>query len=94
MSITYATRKEAHEFVGGRRDDRCEQILEVLGDRQLTVSEIVKELLDKGAIKYYDRNFVAPRLTEMKEAGVVKVVGKRPCIMSGRNIAVWAREDN
>lgn len=93
MSITQATRREAHEFIARKRDDRCEQILEVLGDRQLTVSEIVQELLDKGVIKYYDRNFVAPRLTEMREAGLVKVVGKRPCIMSGKNIAVWARED-
>lgn len=92
MSITEATRREAREFISPRRDDRCDQILEVLGDRQLTVSEIAKELLDKGVIKYYDRNFVAPRLTEMKDAGLVKVVGKRPCIMSGKNIAVWARE--
>lgn len=92
MSITQETRREAHEFISHKRDARCEQILEVLGDRQLTVSEIAKELLDKGVIKYYDRNFVAPRLTEMKEAGLVKVVGKRRCIMSGKNIAVWAKE--
>ena len=39
--------------------------------RCLKISEIVKELLDEGIIKYYDRNFVAPRLTELKEAGKV-----------------------
>lgn len=94
MEITRETQREAHEFISHRRDVRSEQILEVLGDRQLTVSEIVVELLDRGVIKYYDRNFVAPRLTELKDAGIVKVVGKRPCIMSGKNVAVWAREDN
>ena len=40
-----------------------------------------------------DRNFVAPRLTELKEAGKVRVIGKRACIMSGKMIAVWERVD-
>ena len=47
-------------------------------------------MLDSGVIAYYDRNFVAPRLTELKDAGIVEVVGKRTCIMSGKNVAVWA----
>ena len=90
MSITSETRREGLEEVLPKREVRASIILSVLGDRQMTVSEIVKELLDTGVIRYYDRNFVAPRLTELKEEGLVKVVGKRPCIMSGKNIAVWA----
>lgn len=90
MSITYETRKEGHESVIDKKKDRHNLILDILGDRQMTVSEIVKAMLDSGVIAYYDRNFVAPRLTELKDAGIVEVVGKRTCIMSGKNVAVWA----
>lgn len=91
MSITTETRREGYEFAKEKKEIRANVILGVLGNRQMTVSEIVKELLDEGIIKYYDRNFVAPRLTELKEDGLVKVVGKRQCIMSGRMVAVWER---
>lgn len=93
MGIVEETRRAGYESVVDKRADRSDVILAVLGDKQMTVSEIVKELLDEGIIKYYDRNFVAPRLTELKEAGKVKVVGKRKCIMSGKMIAVWERVD-
>ena len=91
MGIVEETRREGYESVASKRADRCDVILAILGNRQMTVSEIVKALLDEGTIEYYDRNFVAPRLTELKEAGKVKVVGKRKCIMSGKMIAVWER---
>lgn len=93
MSIVEETRREGYKSVVPKKADRCDVILSVLGDKQMTVSEIVKALLDEGIIRYYDRNFVAPRLTELKEAGKVKVVGKRTCIMSGKMIAVWERVD-
>lgn len=91
MSITKETRKDSYEQILSKRTIRANVILELLGDREMTVSEIVKELLDEGVIKYYDRNFVAPRLTELKEAGLVEVVGKRTCIMSGKNVAIWRK---
>ena len=48
------------------------------------------ELVAAGHLKYYDRNFVAPRLTELKGAGVLEVVGKKPSKRTGKNTAVWA----
>ena len=48
------------------------------------------ELVAAGPLKYYDRNFVAPRLTELKGAGVLEVVGKKPSKRTGKNTAVWA----
>lgn len=93
MNIVEETRRAGYESVVDKRADRSDVILSILGSKQMTVSEIVKALLDDGIIKYYDRNFVAPRLTELKEAGKVKVVGKRKCIMSGKMIAVWERVD-
>ncbi len=91
MSITRETRLEGYESIQSKRTIRAELILEILDNGPMTASEIVKELLDRGVIKYYNRNFVAPRLTELKEEGRVEVIGKRPCIMSGKNVAVWQR---
>lgn len=90
---TRETRRESYEAITAKRADRRALILEILGDRQMTASELTEELLAKGYIKYYDRNFVAPRLTELKETGQVMTVGKRICKRTGKNVAVWARKE-
>lgn len=92
-SNTIETRRESYEAIKPKRTDRRNLILEILGSRQMTASEITEELLAKGYIKYYDRNFVAPRLTELKEAGIVETVGKRLCKRTNKNVAVWARRE-
>lgn len=46
-------------------------ILETLGNRELTASEITEELVAAGRIPYFNRNYVAPRLTELKEIGIL-----------------------
>lgn len=90
---TMETRRESYEAIKPKRVDRRNLILEILGSRQMTASEITEELLAKGYIKYYDRNFVAPRLTELKEAGIVETVGKRLCKRTNKNVAIWARRE-
>ena len=50
MGITHETRKEGHESVIDKKKDRHNLILDILGDRQMTVSEIVKAMLDSGEI--------------------------------------------
>jgi hypothetical protein len=89
-NITKETRRQSYDGILPERGERCRIILETLGSRQMTVEEITDELVANGSIKYYDRNFVAPRLTELKQAGVVEVVGKRPSKRTGKNTAVWA----
>lgn len=79
---TREIRRESYEAITAKRANRRALILELLGDRQMTASELTWELLAKGYIKYYDRNFVAPRLTELKEAGLVMTVGKRMCALA------------
>ncbi len=90
---TKETRRASYDAIKTKRTDRRNLILEILGSRQLTASEITEELLTKGYIKYYDRNFVAPRLTELKKDGIVKTVGKRPCRRTGKSVAIWARKE-
>ncbi len=91
---TKETRRASYDAIKTKRTDRRNLILEMLGGRQLTASELTEELLAKGYIRYYDRNFVAPRLTELKEAGIVETVGKRPCRRTGKNVAIWARKED
>ena len=87
------TRRESYDAIKAKRSDRRNLILEVLGSRQMTASELTEELLAKGYIQYYDRNFVAPRLTELKEAGIVETIGKRLCKRTNKNVAIWARKE-
>lgn len=61
------------------------------GDREMTASEITEELVQTGKIPYFNRNYVAPRLTELKDMGVVKTVGRRKATRSDATEAVWAR---
>ena len=88
--ITKQTRRQSYDGIRPRSGERCKLILETLGNRSMTVEEITDELVAAGHLKYYDRNFVAPRLTELKSAGVLEVVGKKPSKRTGKNTAVWA----
>ena len=72
---------------------RRAMILDILGGRGMTATEIAEMLYIRGVTPFYERNFAAPRLTELKAAGKVEVVGKRLCGKTGRKISVWKRID-
>lgn len=78
---TRETRRQSYDAVLPKREKRCRLILETLGDREMTASEI----------PYFNRNYVAPRLTEMKQMGILKTVGRRKATRSDATEAVWAR---
>ena len=88
---TKETRRQSYEAVLPKVNERCRLILKTLGDREMTVSEITDELVDAGTITYYNRNYVAPRLTELKEMGVVETCGRRKSTRSDATEAVWRR---
>ena len=89
--ITKATRRESYEAVLPKVKDRSRLILETLGTRQMTVSEITDELVAAGKLPYYNRNYVAPRLTELKDIGIVETCGRRKSTRSTATEAVWRR---
>ena len=68
-SITKETRRESYDAILPKVKKRSRLILETLGDRQMTASEITEELVAAGKIPYFNRNYVAPRLTELKDMG-------------------------
>lgn len=71
-SNTRMTRRQSYDAVLPKREKRCRLILETLGSREMTASEITEELVAAGRIPYFNRNYVAPRLTEMKQMGMQK----------------------
>ena len=93
MSITQETRRESYEAVKPTTQQRRVIILDILGDQSMTATEIAEMLYVRGVTPFYERNFAAPRLTELKAEGKVKTVGKRLCGKTGRKIAVWKRVD-
>ena len=88
---TKETRRESYEAVLPKVKDRARLILETLGDKEMTVSEITEELVSSGKIPYFNRNYVAPRLTELKDRGIVETCGRRKATRSDATEAVWRR---
>lgn len=88
---TKSARRDAHESVKPKKNKRAALILATLGVRKMTASEITEELVKAGALPYFNRNFVAPRLSELKDAGLVETVGRRKATRSNIQESVWAR---
>jgi hypothetical protein len=88
---TRETRRASYEAVLPKVNDRCRLILETLGTREMTVSEITDQLVEAGRLPYFNRNYVAPRLTELKDMGVVETCGRRKSTRSNATEAVWRR---
>lgn len=84
---TYDTRAEAHETIDKAK--RYKQIIEVLNGRRLTAKEIAAEMHQRGYIPTSERNYTAPRLTELSYRGVVDIVGKKKCQYTGKTVAVY-----
>jgi len=92
MEITQETRRESYQAAKQDGLARRRVILEILTEHRddLTAREVSAELHRRSITPSDERNYAAPRLTELKEAGKVHAVGKKPCAHSGRNVAVWA----
>lgn len=68
------------------------KFLDKLPPEVITVKDLSpEELVAAGEIPYFNRNYVAPRLTEMKQMGILKTVGRRKATRSDATEAVWAR---
>lgn len=90
---TKETRRASYEAVLPKVKERSRLILETLGDREMTVSEITDELVATHQIPYYNRNYVAPRLSELKDMGIVETCGRKKSTRSTATEAVWRRKE-
>lgn len=87
--IAKENRRESYEAIQPKTPDRKAIILQVLEKGPKTAHEIVQELLRDRIIPYYDRNFVSPRLTELKEMELVEVVGSKYERRTERKVSLW-----
>lgn len=99
--VTLDTRGEAHDSID--KNKRYSQIIECFltssknnnGETMaMTAKEISVMMCNKGYIPTSERNFTAPRLTELSHMGVVEPVGKKKCQWTGKNVAVYALRDH
>ena len=92
--VTHSTRGLSNESVD--RAKRYSQIIECLREKpDMTAKQVAVMMLDKGYIPTSERNFTAPRLTEMYYKGIVNTIGKTKCEYTGKTVAVYrlAKED-
>lgn len=86
--ITEETRREANETVDKSiRYQQIRKILSWIGSG--TAKEIAVAMNQNGWTPTPERNFSAPRLTEMEEKGIVEIVGKKHCGYTGKLVAVY-----
>ncbi len=85
--VTLSTRSEANDSVD--KNKRYEQIIECLKVKPMTAKECAVMMFDKGMIPTSERNFTAPRLTEMSQNGIVEPCGKKKCTYTGKTVAVY-----
>jgi hypothetical protein len=91
MSITEETRRDSYYAVLATLTGRHKNILQVLREcGDMTAQEVAGELHRRGITPTDERNFAAPRLTELADMGLVTAVGKKRCYKTGRNVTLWA----
>ena len=91
MDIPQETRRESYETVKRDAAARRRVILDILTEHGgMTAREVSAELHRRGITPTDERNYAAPRLTELYKTGKVTTTGKKICPQTGRNVAVWA----
>lgn len=87
--VTFNTRGDSFETVD--KEKRYKQIIEILTESGIPMSakEIAVEMFKKGYTPTSERNFSAPRLTELSGKGVVEPCGKLKCKYTGKTVAVY-----
>jgi len=95
MSISKETRRQSYRAVLLTLTERQENVLNILKARgDMTAQEVAAELHRRGVTPSDERNFAAPRLTELAAIGLVWAVGKKICEKTGRTVAVWSATQN
>lgn len=86
--ITTETRQMSFNDIQDKTKIRYIQILNRL-DKPKTAKELAVELFDLGFIPSTERNYTAPRLTELASMGLVQVIDKVKCEYTGKSVAVY-----
>jgi hypothetical protein len=91
MHITQENRRDSYEQVLLTLNARQKKVLEILTEwDDLTAQEVAMVLNMSGVTPTDERNFAAPRLTELCDKGLVRAVGKKVCDKTGRTVTIWS----
>ena len=91
MNIPKETRRESYENMKPSLRARQKAVLRILREHgDLSAQEIAAILQTEGITPTDERNFSAPRLTELCEMGLVTAIGKKVCGKTGRTVTVWS----
>ncbi len=90
--ISQECRRESNEQVN--KSLRYVQIKNILQNKEMTAKEIAVEMFKKGYTDSDDRNYAAPRLTELKEMRLAIVIDKKYCEYSKRKVSVYKLVEN
>ena len=97
-NITHETRRDSYAATLPDAAARRRVILEILADSTdgMTAREVAAELHRRGITPTSERNYAAPRLTELYKAGAVVVLisSKRMCPQTRRMVAVFTAANN
>lgn len=90
---SFETRKESYEKVDKQK--RYLQIKEILSNwGELTAKQIAILMYKEGYTPTDERNYSAPRLTELCISGDVEIIGKTKCEYSGKMVSVYKLREN
>jgi len=86
------TRQLSFEDIKPKRLTKYIQILEILGNREMTAREIEAIRCKTYEPKYFDMNHVRPRLTELtNEYNELIECGTKEDYMTGKKVAVYRK---
>lgn len=75
--IALETKRNAYKEVKQTLSKRENEVLEALGNDEMTANEIAYKLYQEGKTPFFNRNYAAPRLNALENWGIVEVVGKK-----------------
>lgn len=89
--ITHQTRQLSFEDIQDKKEKRKKQILSILSIdfREMTAKEVAVEMFELGWTPSNERNYSAPRLTDLAGEDKVKVIGKKKCDYTGKTVAIY-----
>lgn len=88
--ITSQTRQMSLEDIQDKAKIRYIQILNRLNEPK-TAKELAVELFELGFIPSTERNYTAPRLSELEKMGYVRAIDKKKCKYTGKQVAIYER---
>jgi len=88
--ITHETRRGSYEDIKSKRKRRYDDILYILSFGEKTAKEIAVAMYNLEMIPGAERNYTAPRLTELEKMGYVMVVGKKQCQWTCKKVAMYS----